>query len=285
VGLTEVDVTKKNKVKMMAALALGGGALALTSAAFAAAGQAGPAMNAGPAGTEPTGSKAVSIVSDPTARAERSGTAGYRHAHAVLRDVDGNRVGVIDITALGHGHNQVSVRAWSLTPGFHGFHVHAVGICDPAGAKPFASAGGHFNPAGTAEGMQAGAFPVILAGADGRAQAEFVDSNFTINELAGPSGAAIVVHAAADNYANIPVRYTVNGTTGPDAESQMTGDGGARVACAVVFPTHGAATPSTTPTANPTAIGTAAMAPRESEPPNMSSNSGMNSMPTMTTTP
>jgi Cu-Zn family superoxide dismutase len=128
-----------------------------------------------------------------------------------------------------------------------------------------------------AEGMQAGAFPVILAGADGRAQAEFVDSNFTIGELSGPSGAAIVVHAAADNYANIPMRYTVNGVAGPDSESQMTGDGGARVACGVVFPAQGAATPS--PTATATAAPTATSAP------SMSSMPGMESSPAMTTMP
>jgi superoxide dismutase, Cu-Zn family len=172
-----------------------------------------------------------------------------RHVRAVLHDVNGNRVGLVDITALRHGGNEVSVQAWNLTPGFHGFHIHSVGICDPAGPKPFASAGGHFNPGGTPEGMQAGAFPVLLAGADGRARAEFVDANFTIAQLAGPTGAAIVVHAAPDNYANIPTRYLANGVPGPDAETQMTGDSGARVACAVVFP---AATPSATPSETPT---------------------------------
>jgi Cu-Zn family superoxide dismutase len=149
------------------------------------------------------------------------------HVKVLLKDVKGQRVAQVDIDAVRQGGNRV-------TTGFHAIHIHAVGVCDPAGAKPFASAGGHFNPTGAAEGMQAGAFPVLLAGANGEAQAQFLDGNFTIRDLFGVKGAAIVIHAGADNYANIPTRYAVNGVAGPDAETQMTGDAGARFACGVV---------------------------------------------------
>jgi Cu-Zn family superoxide dismutase len=180
------------------------------------------------------------VAAQPEMRPElTSGQDGHGHVRVVLRDVNGKRTAQVDIYPLAHGGNRVDVLAWNLAPGFHGIHIHATGVCDPAGAKPFASAGGHFNPTGSAEGMQAGAFPVLLAGANGRAAAEFLDSNFTVADLFGPTGAAVVIHALADNYANIPDRYTAGGVAGPDMETQMTGDGGARVACGVVAKPRG----------------------------------------------
>jgi Cu-Zn family superoxide dismutase len=170
------------------------------------------------------------------------------HVKVLLKDVKGKRVAQVDIEAVRQGGNRVTVHAWDLTPGFHAIHIHAAGVCDPAGAKPFASAGGHFNPTGAAEGMQAGAFPVLLAGANGEAQAQFLDGNFTIRDLVGVKGAAIVIHAGPDNYANIPNRYAVNGVAGPDAETQMTGDAGARFACGVVSSPQ--VKPSTSPSAS-----------------------------------
>jgi len=170
------------------------------------------------------------------------------HVAVDLADVRGKRVAHVDIRALREGGNQVTVQAWGLTPGFHAIHIHAVGLCDPAGAKPFASAGGHFNPTGKPEGMQAGAFPVLLAGANGAASTTFTDGNFAIGDLFGPSGSAIVIHAAADNYANIPTRYAAAGVAGPDAETQMTGDAGTRIACGVVSRSTVKATPTPTMT-------------------------------------
>ncbi|HKT03208.1 MAG TPA: superoxide dismutase family protein [Rugosimonospora sp.] len=178
---------------------------------------------------------------------------GVGHVRVVLRDVNGKSAGQVDIYAQGHGENRVSVRAWGLTPGFHGFHIHAIGVCDPTGAKPFASAGGHFNPTGSPEGMQAGAFPVLLAGANGQAQADFLDPNFRIADLSGAMGSAIVIHALPDNYANIPNRYAAGGVAGPDMETQMTGDGGSRVACGVVAKPRAGATAAPSPQPSPSA--------------------------------
>ena len=49
-------------------------------------------------------------------------------------------------------------------------------------------------------------------------------------------GTAIVIHAGADNFGNIPPdRYTqVNGSPGPDEMTMCTGDAGKRVACGVI---------------------------------------------------
>jgi Cu-Zn family superoxide dismutase len=55
-------------------------------------------------------------------------------------------------------------------------------------------------------------------------------SMFDLDELTGEGGRSIIVHANADNFANIPPRYA----PAPDAETLATGDAGARVACGVI---------------------------------------------------
>jgi Cu-Zn family superoxide dismutase len=128
----------------------------------------------------------------------------------------------------------VTIRARGLTPGFHGMHIHARGVCDPSGATPFASAGPHLNPSGQAEGMQAGAFPVLLVAPDGTGQAAFTDAGFTLDQLTGADGTSLVIHAGPDNYGNIPPRYSAAGTAGPDEQTMATGDAGPRIACGVI---------------------------------------------------
>jgi Cu-Zn family superoxide dismutase len=174
-------------------------------------------------------------------------TQSGRHGRVRVRlnDVQGQQAAQVDIVAQRNGSNLVTIRAWNLTPGFHAIHIHSAGVCTPTGAKPFSSAGGHFNPGGHAEGMQSGAFPVLLAGPTGTASTQFTDANFTIDQLRTATGTAVVIHSLPDNYANIPNRYTANGVPGPDADTQMTGDAGSRVACGVVF------APQTVPGASP----------------------------------
>lgn len=148
-----------------------------------------------------------------------------------LHDAAGEIVGFVRLTKQGA---KVIVRAQAedLTPGFHGFHVHAVGEC----VAPFTSAGGHYNPGGTGHGSHAGDMPNLLVLDDGTAQIQFATDNFSIEELFDADGSAIIVHAAPDNFANIPTRYqsTTEGTFGPDSATLATGDAGARVACGVV---------------------------------------------------
>ena len=51
---------------------------------------------------------------------------------------------------------EVSVKVeGSVTPGFHGFHIHTAGVC----VAPFTSAGGHYNPAGLSHSDHAGDLP------------------------------------------------------------------------------------------------------------------------------
>ncbi len=158
---------------------------------------------------------------------ERSG----RHATAALRDTNGRHVGVA-VFRERHGEVVVRASAWRLTPGFHGFHVHAVGQCVP----PFTSAGGHFNPAGADHGDHAGDLPTLLVNDDGTGELRFVTDRFTLRDLLDSDGSALMVHAGRDNYANIPDRYRsdATGTSGPDPDTLATGDAGSRAACGVV---------------------------------------------------
>ena len=152
-------------------------------------------------------------------------------ARAVLRDRNGQRVAIVTFFPASHGEMTVQVRARRLPPGFHGFHVHAIGVCDPA--TGFTSAGGHLNPANVTHGDHAGDLPVLLVNADGSAQATVATDRFSMDQLLDADGSAMVVHAAADNYANIPTRYHSHDANvfGPDPATLSTGDSGDRIAC------------------------------------------------------
>jgi Cu-Zn family superoxide dismutase len=159
----------------------------------------------------------------------RDAGPGWRHgnvAAARLIDANGDRVGTVTFKQRRDGPVRVSARVRDLPPGFHGFHVHTVGACDP---PAFTSAGGHFNPTGATHRDHAGDLPVLLVQADGRATLATATDRFALDDLRDRDGSAVMVHALADNYANIPARYG-----GPDAETLNTGDSGGRIACGVV---------------------------------------------------
>jgi Cu-Zn family superoxide dismutase len=157
-----------------------------------------------------------------------SAGAGGREARAILSDVSGSVVGIVRLDSEADGKISVRVSASGLPPGFHGFHIHGTGICDPV--TTFASAGGHLNPAGATHPAHAGDQPVMLVNADGTAVARFETDRYTIDQLFDGDGSAFIVHALPDNYANV-TRY---GT--PDATTLATGDAGARIACGVIAP-------------------------------------------------
>ncbi|MGH9155581.1 MAG: superoxide dismutase family protein [Acidimicrobiales bacterium] len=161
-------------------------------------------------------------------------------ARAVVRDTAGaDRGGVIFTQEPGRVRVEVAVSG--LTAGWHGFHVHAVGDCtvgDPAG--PFTAAGGHLGsgaPANQSHSGHDGDMPILFVGADSVARATFRTDNFTVGQIidAAGDGSAVIVHALADNFANIPARYrsTTAGApaTGPDAVTLSTGDSGGRQRC------------------------------------------------------
>jgi Cu-Zn family superoxide dismutase len=57
-----------------------------------------------------------------------------------------------------------------------------------------------------------------------------------MEDLVSGQKTALIIHAGADNFANIPAeRYKqANGTPGADDMTMTTGDAGKRVACGVI---------------------------------------------------
>jgi superoxide dismutase, Cu-Zn family len=154
-----------------------------------------------------------------------------RRATAALHDASGRRVGLA-VFKERRGKVEISADVWQATPGFHGFHVHAVGLCEP----PFTSAGGHYNPGDVEHGDHAGDLPSLLVNEDGTGELEFETDRFSLRDLFDADGSALILHEGRDNYANIPDRYVsqATGVPGPDADTLATGDAGARAACGVV---------------------------------------------------
>lgn len=132
-------------------------------------------------------------------------------------DANGQPAGTALLYQTGDG---VRVRANlpGLPAGEHGFHFHTVGQCTP---PDFTSAGAHFNPTGRQHGHQNAAGPhlgdlpnvnrnpmtvsaagLVVAGANGLLDAD---------------GAALVVHANADDHRTDP-----------------SGNSGARIRCGVI---------------------------------------------------
>jgi Cu-Zn family superoxide dismutase len=163
-------------------------------------------------------------------------------AGAELQDTDGRGVGQLQVTGTDDGKVRVEITATDQEPGFHGLHFHERGLCEPESPDDegmigaFLSAGGHFAREGEPHGEHAGDLPSLYVNDDGTAQLSVTVDSFTVDDLLAGDGTAILIHQKADNFANIPDRYTSSesGEPGPDAETLETGDSGDRVACGVV---------------------------------------------------
>lgn len=155
------------------------------------------------------GSSAVALDSGDTASAE-------------MKDRDGRPVGTITLSATASGVLLTGDLS-QLPPGPHGFHIHEIGTCEP----PFSSAGGHWNPGGKkhgfheAAGPHAGDLPNLYVSADGKATVDSFVSGLsltgTANSVLDANGAALVIHAKADDYKTDPA-----------------GDSGDRIVCGVI---------------------------------------------------
>jgi Cu/Zn superoxide dismutase len=176
----------------------------------------------------------LAAVAVPIGMASAPGGATFegKVASAVLKDQSGEVVGRVSFQQVGDSVRvRASVEALSPAADFHGFHIHANGVCE----GDFTSAGGHWNPQAADHGDHAGDMPVLAATVDGKAHATFSTDAFTVEQLlTDPGGVAVVVHAGRDNYANIPARYTHASGTGPDATTKANGDAGARIACGAI---------------------------------------------------
>jgi Cu-Zn family superoxide dismutase len=132
----------------------------------------------------------------------------------------------------------------TLAPGFHGMHLHDIGVCEPNSVAPtggepgnFLSAGGHWQVGGAhTHGNGTGDLPALLVAEDGSATMSFATDKFTIDELTEGDSTALMIHVGPDNYGNIPDRYTLpDNAPVPDAQTLATGDAGGRAACGEVI--------------------------------------------------
>jgi Cu-Zn family superoxide dismutase len=176
----------------------------LTAAALALAV---PALAQSPKATKPPETKPQETKAADTAK-------------ATLQDAKGQPMGDVTLEQTPHG---VLIRGTlsNLPAGVHAIHIHEAGKCE---APEFKTAGGHFNPHKKAHGMlnpqgkHEGDLPNLTVGQDGKVQFEFfANQGLTVKSLQDTDGAAVVVHAKADDYKTDPA-----------------GDAGGRIACGVV---------------------------------------------------
>jgi Cu-Zn family superoxide dismutase len=143
---------------------------------------------------------------------------------ADLRDASGRSRARATVEQAGDSL-RVRIESVSMAQGAYGAHVHAVGRCD---SPTFNGAGQHWNPTrqkhgkDNPQGMHKGDLPNLLVGTDGRGSFEYTIPNASIagsgpNPVMDADGAAVVIHAAADDYRTDP-----------------SGNSGSRIACGVL---------------------------------------------------
>ena len=156
------------------------------------------------------------LVASPALAVDKAG--------AMLKEANGNEVGKVTLISTPSGL-LISLDLTAIPAGEHAFHIHAVGKCEP---PDFKSADPHFNPDETKhglmnpEGPHAGDMPNLHVPADGKLQVEVLNPAVTLSAesaLLDTDGAAIVIHASADDYKTDPA-----------------GNAGDRIACGIVTP-------------------------------------------------
>ncbi|WP_374132123.1 superoxide dismutase family protein [Sphingomonas sp. 28-62-20] len=141
-----------------------------------------------------------------------------RIAVAALKLADGTDVGRATAREA-TGGLRITIEAMALPAGTHGAHIHAVGRCE---GPDFMTAGGHWNPGGTQHGAMnpagphEGDLPNLVIGADQRGTIGVTVPGGTLAGLLDADGAAMVIHASAD-----------------DLMTDPSGKSGARIACGV----------------------------------------------------
>lgn len=162
------------------------------------------------------------LLAPVAAMAHQHGHSGG-HATAELIDGQGQPKGSAMIHQ-GKDGIEISVRVIGVPAGVHAVHIHTTGACT---GPDFTSAGGHWNPAkkqhghDNPAGAHMGDIPNMTVGADGKGELKAVVKGGVMSgapdALLDADGAAIVVHAAPDDYKTDP-----------------TGNAGGRIACGII---------------------------------------------------
>lgn len=159
---------------------------------------------------------------------DSGGPAGHNDrnpAVAQLLTASGQAAGRAQLRETASGV-EIHIEVSGLTPGLHGFHIHANGACapgpDPATGQTvaFGAAGGHFDPGQShkhghpdqpAHQAHAGELPNIPVGADGRGTLHYVNPKVSLSRRPDSAfGRALVVHERPDDHATDPA-----GNSGP----------------------------------------------------------------------
>ena len=141
---------------------------------------------------------------------------------AVVLGSTGASIGTVDLKQGPHGVLiRVELRSGSLTPGWHGLHLHQVGDCSDTGV--YKRSGGHVGKVEGGHGLlnsagpEGGDTPNIYASLNGSAGMEMITSRITLSELLDEDGSALIIHAGPDDHVTQPI-----------------GGAGGRVACAAI---------------------------------------------------
>ena len=133
-------------------------------------------------------------------------------AKATLINTDGEEAGMATLTQ-GPSGVLIHVKVEGLTPGKHGLHLHAHGVCEPH--EGFKTAKGHVGkvPGGhgllNPEGPEPGDIPNIFVGADGVGEMEAFTSLVSLvegpNNLLDEDGSTFIIHENADDHLTQPI--------------------------------------------------------------------------------
>ncbi|MFA7588062.1 MAG: superoxide dismutase family protein [Novosphingobium sp.] len=143
-------------------------------------------------------------------------------ATASLITSSGNETGTAELREQA-GKVHLHVRVSNMSSGMHGIHIHAVGSCE---APAFTSAGPHLNPharqhgSDNPAGSHLGDLPNLVTSADGSGTLDYTLPSGpaeVVPLVMDADGAAIVIHAGADDYRTDP-----------------SGNSGTRIACGVL---------------------------------------------------
>ncbi len=143
--------------------------------------------------------------------------------NAVSAQGVGTKIGTVSFQDSANGL-KINTQLSQLPSGYHGFHIHEKGSCEPAEKEgkmvAALAAGGHFNPQqanhGTPNDGHMGDLPVLNVDSNGNAKTTLIAPRL---KLADIQGLAIMIHAGGDNYSDHP---------------KPLGGGGDRIACGVI---------------------------------------------------